>query len=262
MTTAITAGSAPTAAAPRQAAIALPARLCRLRCLDDFEGAARRHLPRPVFGYIAMAAETRRSFDDNRSAFDDYRFVPRVLNDVSVRSTATTLFGRDYAAPFGIAPLGLSALSAYRGDLVLARAAAHAAIPMIMSGSSLIPLETVASAQPDAWFQAYLPGDVPDITALIERIGNAGFRHLVITVDTPVAPNPDNFARAGFSSPLRPSLGLAWPGRASRIHAGCSGPSCARWSGMACPISRTILRSGARRSCRLRSPGALPAART
>ena len=212
MTTATNAGSAPTAAAPRQAAIALPARLCRLRCLDDFEGAARRHLPRPVFGYIAMAAETRRSFDDNRSAFDDYRFVPRVLNDVSVRSTATTLFGRDYAAPFGIAPLGLSALSAYRGDLVLARAAAHAAIPMIMSGSSLIPLETVASAQPDAWFQAYLPGDVPDITALIERIGNAGFRHLVITVDTPVAPNPDNFARAGFSSPLRPSLGLAWQG--------------------------------------------------
>lgn len=190
----------------------LPARLRALRNLDDFEHAARRHLPRPVFGYLAMAAETRASYDGNRDSFDDWRFVPRVLRDVSVRSTARTLFGRTYGAPFGIAPLGLSALSAYRGDLALARAAVRADIPMIMSGSSLIPLEDVAKEQPDAWFQAYLPGDVPNITALVERIGRAGFAHLVLTVDTPVTPNPDNFARAGFSSPLRPGLGLAWQG--------------------------------------------------
>lgn len=188
------------------------ARLRALRCLDDFEEAARCHLPRPVFGYIAMAVENRRSYLANRSCFDDYAFVPRVLRDVSRRSTATTLFGREYAAPFGIAPLGLSALSAYRGDLVLARAAAQANVPMIMSGSSLIRLEDVAREGLGAWFQAYLPGDLPNITALLERIGNAGFGTLVLTVDTPVTPNPEQFARSGFSSPLRPSLGLAWQG--------------------------------------------------
>ena len=198
--------------ASRAASPALPARLRRLRCLDDFEDAARRHLPRPVFGYIAMAAETRRSLRGNRESFDDYGFVTRVLKDVSRRTTATTLFGQEYAAPFGISPLGISALSAYRGDLVLARSAARANIPMIMSGSSLIRLEDVAKEQLGAWFQAYLPGDIPNITALVERIGNAGFQTLVLTVDTPVTPNPDNFARAGFSSPLRPSLSLAWQG--------------------------------------------------
>ena len=102
-----------------------------------------RHLPRPLFGYIAGAAETNLSLDANRQAFDDYRFVPRVLVDVSRRSTATTLFGREYAAPFGIAPIGLTALSAYRGDIVLAEAAAQANVPMVMSGSSLIRLEEV-----------------------------------------------------------------------------------------------------------------------
>jgi L-lactate dehydrogenase (cytochrome) len=49
--------------------------------------------------------------------------VPRVLVDVSGASTETELFGQRYAAPFGIAPMGISALSAYRGDLVQAQAA-------------------------------------------------------------------------------------------------------------------------------------------
>ena len=63
---------------------------------------------------------------DNRAAFGEFGFVPRVLVDVSKRSQKTSLFGRVYAAPFGIAPLRISALYAYRGDLVLARAAAAA----------------------------------------------------------------------------------------------------------------------------------------
>jgi L-lactate dehydrogenase (cytochrome) len=58
------------------------------------------------------------------------------------------------AAPFGIAPLGLSALSSYRGDIVLAQSAARAEVPMIMSGSSLIPLEEIVRVNPAAWFQA------------------------------------------------------------------------------------------------------------
>ncbi len=142
----------------------------RLLSLDDFEIAARRHLPRPVFGYVAGAAETDWSLDDNRAAFAEFGFLPRVLVDVSKRSQQATLFGHTYSAPFGIAPLGISALYAYRGDLVLAAAAAAANVPMIVSGSSLIRLEDVASASPGAWFQAYLPGDVPRITALIERV--------------------------------------------------------------------------------------------
>jgi L-lactate dehydrogenase (cytochrome) len=187
-------------------------RLRRLLCLDDFESAARMHLPRPVFGYVAGAAETNASLSDNRAAFRELAFVPRVLIDISTGSQQTTLLGQTYAAPFGIAPLGISALYAYRGDLVLARAAAAAKIPMIMSGSSLIRLEEVARECRDAWFQAYLPGDVAQITALIERVARAEFGTLVVTVDSQVAPNRENYVRAGFSAPLRPTLRLAWDG--------------------------------------------------
>jgi L-lactate dehydrogenase (cytochrome) len=181
-------------------------------CLDDFETAARKHLPRPIFGYIAGAAETNRSLRNNRLAFDEFAFVPRVLVDVSTRTQMTSLFGVTYSTPFGIAPLGVSALSAYRGDVVLARAAGAANIPMIMSGSSLIRMEDVAKEGKTTWFQAYLPGDVPRITALIERVTRAGFEILVVTVDSQVAGNRENNVRAGFSTPLRPTARLAWDG--------------------------------------------------
>ena len=187
-------------------------RLRRLLSLDDFETAARSYLPRPVFGYVAGAAENDWSLHDNRAAFAEYGFLPRVLVDGSKRSQQTTLFGRSYAAPFGIAPLGIAALYAYRGDLVLAAGAAAANIPMIMSGSSLIRLEDVARQSGNAWFQAYLPGDVPQITALIDRVAQAGFETLVITADSQVAGNRENNIRAGFSTPLRPGVRLAWDG--------------------------------------------------
>ncbi|MFJ1299406.1 alpha-hydroxy acid oxidase [Pseudomonadota bacterium AL_CKDN230030165-1A_HGKHYDSX7] len=214
------AGSAPppalaVPAAPLQPAAAVgpvPRALRRILCLDDFEPAARRRLPRPIFGYVAGAAENNHSRDDNRAAFAEYGFMPRVLVDVSVRDTSVDLFGRRYAAPFGLAPMGISALSAYRGDVVLARAAHEAGVAAIMSGSSLIPLEDVHKAAPGTWFQAYLPGDPARIDALVERVARAGYETLVLTVDIPVSANRENNVRTGFSTPLRPSLRLAWDG--------------------------------------------------
>jgi L-lactate dehydrogenase (cytochrome) len=180
--------------------------------LDDFEIAARRHLPRPVFAYVSGAVEDNASLRDNRAAFEELGFLPRVLVDVSKGSTKATLFGHEYDAPFGVAPMGISALSAYRGDLVQARAAEGANIPMIMSGSSLIRLEDVCTACPGTWFQAYLPGEHERIRKLVERVERAGFKTLVVTVDTAVLSSRENNVRAGFSTPLRPSLRLAWDG--------------------------------------------------
>ncbi len=184
------------------------ARTDRALCLDDFEAMAQRHLPRPIFEYIRGGVETNASVDDNRRAFQEYAFIPRSLVDVSAIDTTVSLFGRQYRSPVGIAPMGLSALSSYRGDLVLAQAGALGGIPMIMSGSSLIRLEEVASIAPQTWFQAYLPGDAQEIAKLVDRVAQAGFSTLVITVDTPVAANRENNIRAGFSTPLRPSLRL------------------------------------------------------
>ncbi|RKU00061.1 alpha-hydroxy-acid oxidizing enzyme [Burkholderia sp. Nafp2/4-1b] len=190
----------------------LPRRLRQILSLADFEGAARRVLPRPLFGYIAGAAEDGMSIAANRAAFERLKFRTRVLVDVSRRSQQTTIFNHTYSSPFGIAPVGISAISAYRGDVALAAAARDENIPAIMSGSSLIPMETVHAEAPGTWFQAYLPGDAAHRDALIERVKAAGFSTLVLTVDIPVWANRENNVRTGFSLPLRPSLRLAMDG--------------------------------------------------
>lgn len=180
--------------------------------LDDFERVAKRHLPRPVFEYVVGGVEDNIARDDNRASFREWSLVPRVLTGVRQRSLQTTLFDRTYDAPFGVAPIGVAALYAYRADLVLAKSAEEANIPMAMSGSSLIPLEAVVAQSPETWFQAYLPGDLTERMGLLERIKRAGYRTLVITVDVPVAGNRENNTRAGFTMPIKPTLRLAWDG--------------------------------------------------
>ncbi|KQP13265.1 alpha-hydroxy acid oxidase [Pseudorhodoferax sp. Leaf267] len=203
-------------ALPSAPATAMPAPLPRalrgVLSLDDFERLAQRHLPRPIWAYVSGAVEDNHSLAENRRAFADLAFRPRVLAGVAQRDLSFALFGRRYAAPIGLAPMGISALSAYRGDIVLAQAAQQANVPAIMSGSSLIRLEEVMAAAPQTWFQAYLPGDQAQIDALLARVQAAGVQTLVITVDTPVGANRENNVRAGFSTPLKPSLSLAWQG--------------------------------------------------
>jgi len=187
-----------------------PRILRRILALDDFEDAARRVIPRPIFGYVTGGAETNASRRANREVWDELAFLPRVLVDTSARALKTTLFGHTYDAPFGIAPMGGTAMAAYQGDLVLARAAAAANVPMILSGAALTPLERVREAGPTAWFQAYLPGEAGPIAELVERVARAGYDTFVLTVDVQVAANRENNVRSGFDTPLRPTLRLAW----------------------------------------------------
>ena len=187
-------------------------RLADILCLDDFEPAARSHLPRPLFSYVSGGVEDFVTLRENRAAFAEWGLLPRVLVGVGSRTSSVELLGTTYSQPFGIGPMGISAMTAYRGDVVLARCAKDAHIPMVVSGSSLIRMEEIVAANPDAWFQAYLPGDVVRIDPLVDRIAAAGYRTLMLTVDTPATPNREHNLRNGFTSPLRPSLRLAWDG--------------------------------------------------
>lgn len=221
------------ASAPRSTLVEpLPNRLHTLLSLADFEVAARKHLPRPIFGYVNGGAEDNVARDSAAAAYRDWSLMPRVLVDVSQRSQQIELFGETYSSPFGIGPMGISALIAYEGDLALARAAEAANIPMIVSATGLIRLEEVQPAAPrSAWFQAYLPGDSASVEAMVHRVRAAGYRTLVLTVDVATLPSRENNVRVGFTTPLRPSLRLAWDGI---VHP--------RW--LAGTLLRTLLKRG------------------
>ncbi|MEG3135996.1 alpha-hydroxy acid oxidase [Rouxiella sp. T17] len=181
----------------------LPRHLRDLLALQDFERHARRRLPNMIYQYVAGGVETGRGIQGNYEAYQQYAFVPRMFRDVSGRSQRVELFGHTYNHPFGIAPLGGASFVAYRADISLAKAARAMNTPMILSASSLIRLEDVYDANPNAWFQAYLAGDQPRIDRLVERVANAGFKTLVVTGDTPMLGNREHNTRSGFSMPIK-----------------------------------------------------------
>ncbi len=185
-------------------------RLEQCLSLDDFEAEARRILPRLIHGFISGGVERGQSVRENAGAFGEYSFIPRALVNVAGRRQSTTLFGHEYAAPFGIAPMGAAALCGYRADIALARAAAQANVPMVLSAASLIRLEDVRSAGKTAWYQAYIPGDTARIEPLLGRVAAAGYETIVVTVDVPVESNRENNLRNGFRLPIVLTPKVAW----------------------------------------------------
>jgi L-lactate dehydrogenase (cytochrome) len=199
--------------------------------IADLERAAKRRLPPSIYGYVIGGSEDESSLRANRSGFERWSFVPRPLVDVSKRSQETELFGKRYASPIGISPMGVTGLCRFDGDRAMARAARRVNVPFILSGASTTPLEKVAAELPDMWFQAYVPSRREVIGPLIKRVAAAGIKTLVVTVDVPIASVREIEVRNGFSVPLRLS---------GRLMLG--GLSRPRW--MAETFAQTLLKLG------------------
>jgi isopentenyl diphosphate isomerase/L-lactate dehydrogenase-like FMN-dependent dehydrogenase len=179
-------------------------RLAHALNIEDLRRIARRRLPRVVYDYLEGGSEDGITLRANREVFDGIRFSPRTLVDVSRRSQKTTLFGRVYESPIGIAPMGAAGLFWHDGDIALARAARSANLPFVLSTQSFVPLERLAweSGGPP-WFQLYMPREREAAGALVRRALQAGCEALVLTADVPVGANREYNQRNGFSLPLR-----------------------------------------------------------
>ena len=168
----------------------------------DFERAAKRRLPAPVFEYLRGGTEDELSLHENRAVFDRLGFLPRGLRNVAQRNQAVTLWGKTYASPFGLAPTGVNAIVCHDCDAKLASEAAHAKVPYIISGASNVALERLAKIAPGCWYQAYFPGDRTRIEKILTRLGAATIDTLVVTMDTCVAANRENNIRNDFTIPF------------------------------------------------------------
>ncbi|WP_431284806.1 alpha-hydroxy acid oxidase [Humitalea sp. 24SJ18S-53] len=170
----------------------------------DVRRKARQRLPRGLFDFVDRGAEDEFALDANRQAFRDIKLVPRVLANVSGRDPATSLFGQAVSAPIVVAPTGAAGLLWFEGEIALARAAAKAGLPFTLATGSLTAMERVAAeAGGNLWFQLYMWPDRSMSHALVERARKAGFKALVVTVDTAVPSNREYNLRSGFTVPFR-----------------------------------------------------------
>jgi L-lactate dehydrogenase (cytochrome) len=176
--------------------------IARCHDLADLRRAARRRLPRPVFGYVDGGSDDEVTLRANRSALRQWRFRPRVLRDVAEPDLRVSVLGSDLAAPIGLAPTGFTRLVHQAGECAAARAAAARGLPYCLSTVGTTTIEDVAgTGLRDLWFQLYVLRDRDIARELIERAVEAGYRALEVTVDTPVSGRRTRDLRNGLTMP-------------------------------------------------------------
>jgi lactate 2-monooxygenase len=138
--------------------------------------------------YVAGGCGDEHTQDQNAAAFHHWGMVPRMMVDCSVRDLSVELFGQTYPTPLFMAPIGLNGEASQdrHGDMAAARASALTGVPFCASTLANDPLEDVKVACGDtpAWFQLYTPRNREVATSLIRRAEDAGYKALVVTLDT------------------------------------------------------------------------------
>lgn len=189
-------------------------KLDRLLNLHDFERAARKRLPKPVFDMVAGAASDEVTMNANRSALDAITLRPRAFVDITERDLSTTILGVPTNMPIMLDPCGFQRMMHRDAELAVARAAGSTGTSFALSTVTSYPLETVAeAASGPKWFQLYLPpGEVSETEALVERAANAGFDALCLTVDTTMKGIRERDVRNKVKLPLTIGPGLMMSG--------------------------------------------------
>src|SRR5712675_1900000 len=154
----------------------------------EWEAKAEAALPPSVWSYVAGGAGDEHTQRANACAFNRWGLVPRRFVDAKDRDLSVELFGMTLPSPVFMAPIGVIGLCAQdgHGDLATARAAARTGVPMVSSTLSVDPLELVAAEFGDTpgFFQLYTPTDRDLAASLVRRAEAAGYKGIVVTLDT------------------------------------------------------------------------------
>jgi len=159
----------------------------RLVTVGDFERAAKARLSRMAYDYFRSGADAQRTLRANLRAYRRLEIHYRVLVDVAERDLSTTILGTRVPFPILVAPTAYHRLADPEGEIASARATAEAGTIFTLSTLATTSLEDVAAASGGPmWFQLYVHKDRGFTRSLVERAEAAGYRALMLTVDTPL----------------------------------------------------------------------------
>jgi heme/flavin dehydrogenase (mycofactocin system) len=143
---------------------------------------AKKRLPKSVYSALLAGSERGLTIADNIGAFDELGFAPHTAGHHSKRELATSVMGQDISMPVIISPTGVQAVHP-DGEVAVARAAAARGTAMGLSSFASKPVEEVAAANPQTFFQLYWAGSKEQILGRMERARKAGAVGLIATLD-------------------------------------------------------------------------------
>jgi L-lactate dehydrogenase (cytochrome) len=187
--------------------------------VSDYRALAKARLPHFLFEYLDGGSYDEVTLRRNVEDLQAVALRQRVLRDVSSIDLSAELFGKRWAMPVGLGPVGLSGLYARRGEVQAGKAAAAADIPLALSTLSACSIDEVAKGAGAPWFQLYIVKDRGFVSDMIGRAREAGCGALLLTVDLAVPGTRYRDYRSGLSGSIR--------GKASRMRQVLSRPDWA-----------------------------------
>ncbi len=175
--------------------------------IDDLRAAARRRIPRFAFEYLDGGCNEDVNLQKNTDELRQVELKPYYLTKHEPANLKTELFGHEYDAPFGIAPIGLQGLIWPNAPEILARAATEHNVPFILSTVSTSSIERIGEITGGRfWYQLYHPSDDAIRDDILNRLDAAGCKVLVLLCDVPTFGFRPRDIRNGLAMPPRMTL--------------------------------------------------------
>ncbi|SOD12122.1 alpha-hydroxy acid oxidase [Pedobacter xixiisoli] len=175
--------------------------------IDDLRNKAKSRIPRFAFEYLDGGCNEDVNLHRNTAELRDIQLKPYYLNEYQGISMETSLFGKTYSAPFGVAPVGLQGLIWPNSPNILAKAAKEHNVPFILSTVTTSGIEEIAkTTEGDFWYQLYHPAEEKLRDDIIRRLQEVECDVLVILADVPSFGFRPRDIRNGLAMPPRMSL--------------------------------------------------------
>ena len=175
--------------------------------MDDLRSKAKKKMPKFAFEYLDGGCNEDVNLHRNTSEIRELSLVPKYLAHYKNSSLKTELFGHEYDAPFGIAPVGLQGLMWPNTPEILAKAAFEHNIPFILSTVTTSSIERISElTEGRAWFQLYHPAKEEYRDDILKRAAAAHCPVLVLLCDVPTFGYRPRDIRNGLSMPPRLTL--------------------------------------------------------
>ncbi|MGZ3626158.1 MAG: alpha-hydroxy acid oxidase [Ktedonobacteraceae bacterium] len=156
----------------------------------EYEAVAQSKMDPAHWDFFAGGSDDEVTLRSNRAALERIRLRPRVLVDVSMIDTRTSVLGTPVSMPLLIAPTAIHCLAHPEGECATAQAAGQSNTLMIASTTATRSLEEIAqAASGPLWFQLYVYPSLQFAEQLVHRAESAGYRAIVLTVDLPTLGN-------------------------------------------------------------------------
>ncbi|KAJ6264985.1 hypothetical protein Dda_1140 [Drechslerella dactyloides] len=210
--------------------------------LKDLEAHCLASMDPMVRDYLYDGAEEGRTIRENLEVWDRWLVVPRMMRDTSTVNLApvTPLLNLPWRLPFGIGPSAMQRLAHSAGEAATAAAANSSGVPFALSTFSNSSMENVKSVggESAAFLQIYLVSGGRELNVellqraegvyifsyffvaasiyqvlrsgqanRVNRFIAAGYKAVVLTVDSPVPGNRPGLIKSNFVMPRYLRLG-------------------------------------------------------